>query len=72
MDFAYSAKVKDLQEKLGRFMDEHIYPNERKYDDGISADMRWQPRPIVEELKPRRAPPGSGICSCRNRRTARA
>ncbi|HEY7990727.1 MAG TPA: acyl-CoA dehydrogenase family protein [Stellaceae bacterium] len=53
MDFAYSAKVKDLQEKLGRFMDEHIYPNERKYDDGISADMRWQPRPIVEELKPK-------------------
>src|SRR6185312_9201443 len=53
MDFAYSAKVKDLQEKLGRFMDEHIYPNERKYDDGITADMRWQPRPIVEELKPK-------------------
>ena len=37
MDFAYSAKVTDLQEKLSRFMDEQIYPNERKYDDGISA-----------------------------------
>jgi acyl-CoA dehydrogenase len=53
MDFAYSAKVKDLQEKLGRFMDEHIYPNERAYDDGIAPDARWQPRPIVEELKPK-------------------
>jgi acyl-CoA dehydrogenase len=53
MDFAYSAKVTDLQEKLGRFMDEHIYPNERKYDDGIAPDQRWQPRPIVEELKPK-------------------
>ena len=53
MDFAYSAKVKDLQEKLGRFMDEYIYPNERKYDDGIPENQRWQPRPIVEELKPK-------------------
>ena len=53
MDFAYSAKVKNLQEKLGRFMDEHIYPNERAYDDGIAPDARWQPRPIVEELKPK-------------------
>jgi acyl-CoA dehydrogenase len=53
MDFAYSAKVKDLQEKLSHFMDEHIYPNERKYDEGISEAMRWQPRPIVEELKPK-------------------
>ncbi len=53
MDFAYSAKVKDLQEKLGRFMDEHIYPSERKYDDGIAPDQHWQPRPIVEELKPK-------------------
>jgi acyl-CoA dehydrogenase len=53
MDFAYSDKVKALQEKLGRFMDEHVYPNERAYDDGIAPDQRWQPRPIVEELKPR-------------------
>ncbi|HEY5209685.1 MAG TPA: acyl-CoA dehydrogenase family protein [Stellaceae bacterium] len=53
MDFAYSDKVKGLQEKLGHFMDEHVYPNERAYDDGIAPDQRWQPRPIVEELKPK-------------------
>jgi len=53
MDFAYSDKVKGLQEKLTRFMDEHIYPNERAYDDGIAPDQRWQPRPIVEQLKPK-------------------
>ncbi len=52
MDFAYSAKVRELQERLGRFMDEHIYPNERRYDEDIPPDARWQPRPIVEELKP--------------------
>jgi acyl-CoA dehydrogenase len=53
MDFAYSDKVKALQEKLGRFMDEHVYPNERAYDDGVAPDERWQPRPIIEELKPK-------------------
>ena len=53
MDFAYSDKVKGLEEKLGRFMDEHVYPNERAYDDGIAPDRRWEPRAIVEELKPK-------------------
>ncbi|HWG79375.1 MAG TPA: acyl-CoA dehydrogenase family protein [Stellaceae bacterium] len=53
MDFAYSDKVKALQEKLGRFMDEHVYPNEHRYHEGLSDANRWQPRPIVEELKPR-------------------
>ena len=53
MDFAHSDKVKALQEKLGSFMDEHVYPNERAYEDGIAPDQRWQPRPIVEALKPK-------------------
>jgi acyl-CoA dehydrogenase len=53
MDFAYSAKVRELQERLGRFMDEHIYPNERRYDEDIAPEARWQPRPVVEELKPK-------------------
>jgi acyl-CoA dehydrogenase len=53
VDFAYSDKVKTLQEKLGRFMDEHVYPNEHRYHDGLTEGNRWQPRPIVEELKPK-------------------
>ncbi len=53
MDFAYSDKVKALQEKLGRFMDDHIYPNEHRYHEGLGEANRWQPRPIVEELKPK-------------------
>jgi len=53
MDFAYSAKVRELQDRLGRFMDEHIYPNEHRYDEDIGPEARWQPRPIVEELKPK-------------------
>ena len=53
MDFAYSDKVKALQEKLGRFMDDHVYSNEHRYHEGLTEANRWQPRPIVEELKPK-------------------
>ena len=52
MDFAYSERVKDLQARLQAFMDEHIYPNEATYNrQHASASDRWQPVPIVEELK---------------------
>ena len=53
MDFEYSDKVKALQEKLSRFMDDHIYPNEHRYHEGVTEATRWQPRAIVEELKPK-------------------
>jgi acyl-CoA dehydrogenase len=53
VDFAYSDKVKALQEKLTRFMDDHIYPNEHRYGEGVTAENRWQPRAIVEEMKPK-------------------
>jgi acyl-CoA dehydrogenase len=51
VDFEYSDKVKALQERLTRFMDEHVYPNEHRYHEGVTAETRWQPRPVVEELK---------------------
>ncbi len=51
MDFAYSDKVKDLQKRVTAFMDEYVYPNERKYHEQISDGDRWQPTAIVEELK---------------------
>ncbi len=53
MDFDHSDKVKALQEKLSRFMDDHIYPNEHRYHEGVTPESRWQPRAIVEELKPK-------------------
>jgi acyl-CoA dehydrogenase len=53
MDFEYSDKVKGLQKKLLAFMDEHIYPNEKKFYDQIAEGDRWQPTAIIEELKPR-------------------
>jgi acyl-CoA dehydrogenase len=53
VDFAYSEKVKALQEKLARFMDDHVYPNEHRYNEGVTPENRWQPRAIIEELKPK-------------------
>jgi len=40
-----------------RFMDQHIYPNERAYKDevdrnGLEKGNRWIPTKIIEELKP--------------------
>ena len=53
MDFEYSAKTKEMQKKLLAFMDEHIYPNEAKYYAHVRSDKRWEPVPIIEELKPK-------------------
>ena len=53
MDFEYSQRVKDLQQRLVAFMDEHIYPNEPKYYAHVRGDKRWEAVPIIEELKPK-------------------
>ena len=53
MDFEYSPRVKELQQRLTAFMDEHIYPNEPKYYAHVHSDRRWEPVPIIEELKPK-------------------
>src|SRR6266550_3635683 len=51
MDFDYSPKVKDLQVRLRAFMDAHVYPNEARHDAEVDRPDRWQPTPVVEELK---------------------
>ncbi|MBB6465277.1 acyl-CoA dehydrogenase [Aminobacter lissarensis] len=50
MDFEYSDKTKSLLDRLNAFMDEHVYPNERRYHDEVEAD-RWGHPPVLEELK---------------------
>ena len=52
MNFDHSSKVKDFQERLVDFMDEHIYPNEARYHHEIEQH-RWQPVKVIEELKPK-------------------
>jgi acyl-CoA dehydrogenase len=51
MNFEYSDKVKDLQNRIKAFMDEWVYPNERTYHEQINKGDRWQPTAIMEELK---------------------
>ncbi|WP_424138340.1 acyl-CoA dehydrogenase family protein [Roseomonas chloroacetimidivorans] len=54
MDFAYSPKVQDLRARLQAFMDEHVIPNNHLHHEQHAAMTdRWQPVPIVEELKPK-------------------
>jgi len=52
MDFGFSEKVKDLQKRLSAFMDEHIYPNEKRFYEEIERN-RWTPTRVIEELKPK-------------------
>ena len=34
-------------------MEEHVYPNEAKYQEHCDGPDRWQPVPVIEELKPK-------------------
>ena len=57
MEFEYSPRCMELREKLNKFMDQYIYPNERTYKDEVDRNgrekgNRWIPTKIVEELKP--------------------
>ena len=51
MNFDYSAKTRELQQKLQSFMDEYVYPNEKAYENEIKTGNRWQPLQLVEDLK---------------------
>ena len=43
MDFEYSAKVKELEQRVRAFMDLHVYPNEANIQAEINKD-RWPAR----------------------------
>jgi acyl-CoA dehydrogenase len=55
VDFAYSDKVKDLQARLVRFMDENVYPAEPAFAAEVEANRRagnaWVPTRVMEGLK---------------------
>ncbi len=54
MSFDYSPKVQHLRQRLLAFMDEFVYPHEGTFQEQLrSAATRWQPPPIIEELKQR-------------------
>lgn len=50
--FEYSEQTQHLINRIRRFMDEHIYPNEATYQDQLNAaETRWSIPPIIDELK---------------------
>lgn len=57
MEFSYSPRTRELQERLHAFMAEHVYPAEPRYfadlDANTRAGRRWSPLPVIEELKPK-------------------
>ena len=57
MEFDYSPKVKELRVRLLAFMEQHVYPNERRFHEEVEANRArgnvWLPTEIVEELKPK-------------------
>src|SRR6516162_7475321 len=46
-----SARAQELRERLTAFMAEHIYPNEKTYQEQIETGGRWQVPAILDELK---------------------
>ena len=56
MHFEYTPKVQTLVQRLQAFFDEHIYPREAEVNEFIAkreGAARWEPIPIIEELKPK-------------------
>ena len=57
MDFSYSPRTQELQQRLQAFMAEHVYPAEPAYWAEIQANTaagkRWTPLQTIEALKPK-------------------
>ena len=55
MDFEYSARTRDLQARLTRFMDAHVYPAEAPYAAEVAANRAngnpWVATRVMEALK---------------------
>jgi len=50
--YQFSETSLQLQARLRAFMDEHIYPNEKTYEEQLHASpRRFAPLPLVDELK---------------------
>jgi acyl-CoA dehydrogenase len=52
MDFALDPRTVALREQLETFFDEHIYPNEARFEAEVEAmEDPWDTPPVIEELK---------------------
>ncbi len=46
-----SPRVRELGQRLAAFMEEQVYPNEKRFYEQLQAGDRWQTPPLMEELK---------------------
>ena len=53
MDLSLPESVVELKARLEAFMAAHIYPNEAEFHRQIADGDRWQPVPLMAELKER-------------------
>jgi acyl-CoA dehydrogenase len=56
MDFAYDARTEELREQLLTFMDEHVYPNEKRFHeelDSLEDPWDWTSAPVMQRLRER-------------------
>jgi acyl-CoA dehydrogenase len=57
MDFAYSPRTREMQDKLNAFMQRHVYPAEAQYEaelaENTRAGKRWTQLRTIEDLKPK-------------------
>ena len=51
MIFEMSKKAKDLHRRVREFVKKNVAPNESVYKQQVAEGDRWQPVPIMEELK---------------------
>ncbi|HJK96109.1 MAG TPA: acyl-CoA dehydrogenase family protein [Polyangiaceae bacterium LLY-WYZ-14_1] len=49
--FELSPRARRLRDELAAFMDAHVYPNEATFVAQVGEGDRWQPVPLLEELK---------------------
>lgn len=53
MNFDYSPKTIELQQRLQGFMQQFVRPNEHVYWEQVNTGERWKVLPLIEDLKER-------------------
>jgi acyl-CoA dehydrogenase len=57
MDFDFSPRTRELQDRLNAFMQRHVYPAEAQYEaelaENTRAGKRWSALRTIEDLKPK-------------------
>ncbi|MFO1196008.1 MAG: acyl-CoA dehydrogenase family protein [Burkholderiaceae bacterium] len=51
MDFEHSPRSVELQKRVQQFMDQHVYPVEKLYDEQIASGNRYRNPQVLEDLK---------------------